>query len=246
MIKIIICVTKFIVVAITALLFASCNFSNNLKSINGSGNVTTEKRNIQGSFENVSVSNAIDLVIEQSDKTEVTVEADDNLIKEITTKIEGNTLVIKCSYNSLRNIKSKKVFVKMPIINNIKASSASTVKSINVLRGENISFDASSAADINVNVESDAVTCETSSASNIAIEGKTLTLNVSASSGSGIDAKRMLANDIEAQASSGASIHVHPILSLNAKASSGANINYNSIPKSIEKKTSSGGSIDQE
>ncbi|MDN3672125.1 head GIN domain-containing protein [Flavobacterium branchiarum] len=246
MIKIIICVTKFIVVAITALLFASCNFSNSLKSIEGSGNVSTEKRNIEGTFENVSVSNAIDLVIEQSDKTEVTVEADDNLINKITTKIEGNTLVIKCSYNSFRNIKSKKVIVKMPVINNIKASSASTVKSINILRGEDISLDASSAAEINVNVESDAVTCETSSASNIAIEGKALTLNVSASSGSDIDAKRMLANEIDAQASSGASIAVHPIVSLKAKASSGGDIIYNSIPKSIEKKSSSGGSIEQE
>lgn len=246
MIKIIICFTKFIVVALTALLFASCNFSNSLKSINGSGNVVTEKRDIQGSFENVTVSNAIDLVIEQSDKTEITVEADDNLINKISTKIEGNTLVIKCDYNSFNNIKSKRVIVKMPSITNIKASSASTVKSINIIRGEDINLDASSAATMNVNIESDAVTCETSSASNITIEGKALKLNASASSGSGIDAKRMLANDIDAQASSGASIYVHPILSLKAKASSGGNINYNSIPKSIEKKSSSGGSIDQE
>lgn len=246
MIKIIICFTKFIVVALTALLFTSCNFSNSLKSIEGSGNVSTEKRNIQGNFENISVSNALDLIIEQSDKTEITVEADDNLINKITTKIEGNTLVIKCNYNSFRNIKSKRIIVKMPKINNIKASSASTVKSINILRGEDINLDASSAAEINVNVESDAVTCETSSASNITIEGKALTLNVSASSGSHINAKKMLANDIDAQASSGASIYIHPIVSLKAKASSGGNINYNSIPKSIEKKTSSGGSIDQE
>ncbi|MBF7090524.1 DUF2807 domain-containing protein [Flavobacterium sp. ALJ2] len=246
MMKIIICVTKFIVVTLTALLFASCNFSTNFKSINGSGKVVTEKRNIQGNFENVSVSNAIDLVIEQSDKTEISVEADDNLINKITTKIEGNTLVIKCDYNSFSNIKSKKVIVKMPIITNIKASSASTVKTINVIRGEDINLDASSAADMNINIESDAITCETSSASNIAIEGKALKLNVSASSGSGINAKRMLANDIDAQASSGASIQVHPVLSLKAKASSGGNINYNSIPKSIEKKSSSGGNIDQE
>ncbi|MCC9071581.1 DUF2807 domain-containing protein [Flavobacterium sp. F-65] len=246
MIKIIICVTKFIVVALTALLFASCNFSNNFKSIEGSGNVITEKRNVQGSFENVTVSNAIDLVIEQSDKAEITVEADDNLINKITTKIEGNTLVIKCDYTSFRNIKSKKVIVKMPVINNIKASSASTVRSASVLRGEDISLDASSAAEMNVNIESDAVTCETSSASNIIIEGKALKLNASASSGSDIDAKRMLANEIDAQVSSGASIHVHPIVSLKAEASSGGNIYYNSVPKSIDKKSSSGGSINQE
>ncbi|MCV9929105.1 DUF2807 domain-containing protein [Flavobacterium sp. LS1R49] len=246
MIKIIMCITKFIVVALTALLFASCNFTNNLKSIQGSGKVTTEKRNIQGDFKNISVENAIDLVIEQSDKTEVTVEADDNLINGITTKVEGNTLVIKCDYNSFSNVKSKRVIVKMPNIDKIEASSASSVKSQNILRGEDISLEASSAATMDLNIESDAITCETSSASSISIEGKALKLKASSSSASSINAKNMLANDIEAQASSGASINVHPIVSLKAEANSGANVNYNSVPKSIEKNSSSGGSINQD
>ncbi|KIA99289.1 hypothetical protein OA93_06590 [Flavobacterium sp. KMS] len=246
MIKIIMWITKFIVVALTALLFASCNYSNNFKSIVGSGKVITEKRTVQGDFRNVSVSNAIDLVIEQSDKTEITVEADDNLINGITTRVEGNTLVIKSDYNSFKNIKSKRVIVKMPFIDKIKASSASSVKSQNVLRGEDISLDASSSGNMSLNIESDAITCETSSGSSIVIEGKALKLNVSASSGSDISAKRLLANEIEAQASSGATVYVHPIVSLKADASSGGNINYNSVPKSIEKKSSSGGSIDQD
>jgi hypothetical protein len=245
MIKIIICITKFIVVALTALLFASCNFTGNSNSIEGSGNVTTEKRIVQGDFKNISVNNAIDLVIEQSDKTEIIVEADDNIKDKITTEIEGNTLVIRCEYSSFSNVKSKRVIVKMPIINKIEASSAATVESQNVLRGENITLSASSAANMNLNIEYDNITCETNSASSVFIEGKTLKLKADASSGSDIDAKEMLANDVEADASSGASIYAHPIVSLKADASSGADINYNSTPKSIEKNENSGGSIAQ-
>ena len=98
MIKIIIHITKFIIAAVTALLFASCNL--NVNTIKGSGNVTTEKRTISGNFTKVSVSNAIDLVIIQSDSTEVVVEADDNIQQEITTKVENGTLYIKCKYNN--------------------------------------------------------------------------------------------------------------------------------------------------
>ena len=116
MVKIITMITKFIIVTLTALLFASCNFSANMKSIRGNGHVTTEKRIVQGDFKSVEVSNAIDLVIEQSDKTEITVEADDNLQKEISTKVENGVLIISCDYNSFINIKSKKVTVKMPLI----------------------------------------------------------------------------------------------------------------------------------
>ena len=85
-----------------------------MKSIEGSGNVTTEKRNVQGDFKSIEVSNAIDLVIEQSDKTEIIVEADDNLQKEITTNVENGNLLFACKYNSFNNITSKKVTVKMP------------------------------------------------------------------------------------------------------------------------------------
>jgi hypothetical protein len=44
-----------------------------------------------------------------------------------------------------------------------------------------------------------------------------------------------LLTEVNAVASSGATISVHPIVSLKAKASSGSNVDYNTTPKSIEK-----------
>ncbi|TRX04653.1 head GIN domain-containing protein [Flavobacterium gawalongense] len=246
MIKIITLITKFISVTLVALLFASCNHMVNMKSIEGSGHVTTEKRIVQGDFKSVKVSNAIELVIEQSDKTEIIVEADDNLQKEITTKVENGVLIIACDYNSFNNIKSKKVTVKMPVINRLEASGAATIKSSNTLKGENIKLEASSAASIDLNIESDAIFCESSSGSTIVINGKALKLDAAASSGSTIDAKNLLANEIKANASSGASVNVHPIVSLDAEASSGGSVSYNTVPKSIRKEENSGGSIHQE
>ncbi|OIV44048.1 head GIN domain-containing protein [Flavobacterium johnsoniae] len=243
MIKIIIHITKFVIATITALLFASCNF--NMNTIEGSGNVTTEKRIVQGDFKNISVSNAIDLVIEQSDKYEITVEADDNLQKEIITKVENGTLVIKCKFNSFRNVNMKKVTVKMPAIDKIEASSASTVESKNVLQGEDIVLETSSAATMDVNVESDNITCDSGSGSSINISGKALKIKVSAGSGAAIDAIKLLSNEVEADASSGGTVSVHPILKLKADASSGGSINYDTTPKTIEKSASSGGSISQ-
>ena len=66
------------------------------------------------------------------------------------------------------------------------------------------------------------------------------------SSGSEIDANKLLSNDINAKASSGSSIDVHPLVSLTAKASSGANIDYEGNPKIVHKTATSGGSIDRE
>ncbi|KQB41680.1 head GIN domain-containing protein [Flavobacterium aquidurense] len=243
MIKIIIHITKFIIATVTALLFASCNF--NVNSIEGSGHVTTEKRIVEGDFTKVSVSNAIDLVIIQSDSNEIVVEADDNLQKEITTKVENGTLLIKCKYGSFHDVTKKKVTVKMPKIDKLDASSASTVMSQGLLQGEHIDLETSSAATMDVNVEYDNITVDSGSGSTLSLKGKALRIKTSASSGSSINANKLLANEVDAEASSGASTNVHPIVSLKAKASSGASINYDVAPKTIEKTASSGGSISQ-
>lgn len=243
MIKIIIHITKFIIATITALLFASCNL--NMNTIEGSGNVTTEKRIVQGDFKNIKVSNAIDLVVEQSDNYEVVVEADDNLQKEIVTKVENGTLIVRCKFSSFRNVTMKKVIVKMPTIEKLDASSAASINSKNTIQGENIALESSSAANINVNTESDNIVATASSGSVINVEGKALKIQTKASSGSSIEAGKLFANEVDADVSSGGSTEVHPILSLKAEASSGGSINYNTVPKTIEKKSSSGGSINQ-
>jgi hypothetical protein len=246
MLKIITLITQFIIVTLTALLFGSCNQLGDINAITGSGHVTTEKRNVQGDFKSVSVNKAIDLVIEQSDKTEIIVEADDNLQKEITTTVENGVLIISCKFGSFHNVASKKVTVKMPVIEGLEASSAATINSNSALKGSNLSLVSSSAASIHAEVEYETIQLTANSGSNQTIKGKALHLETSASSGAEIDTAKLLANEVTANSSSGGSILVHPIVSLKAEASSGGTISHNTTPKSIQKEEHSGGSIQQE
>ncbi len=255
MLKIIALVTKFILIALTALLFGSCIKYEKNETIVGSGNVTKEIRSIDEDFKKIEVHNNIDLVVEQSDKIEVAVETDAIFQKEITTEVKNGTLVIACKNtknsfsilgykcNYTKNIPIKKVFVKLPRIEALEANSAATIENIGVLKSENISLGTSSAATVNLNLESDYINAKSSSGSTINLKGLALQLDVEASSGSSIHANELFANDIFAESSSGASVSVHPIVRLKAEASSGGSIHYNSVPKSIEKETHSGGSI---
>lgn len=246
MIKVITIITKFIVITLMAFLFGSCNQFDKINSITGSGHVTKEKREVTGDFKSVTVSNALDLVIEQSDKTEIIVEADDNLQKEITTKVENGVLIVSCKMGNFNNVTSKKVTVKMPVIEGLEASSASTINSGTTLKGNNLSLVSSSAASIHATVEYETVQLNGSSASNQNIKGKALKVEASTSSASVIDAAELLANEVIASSSSGGSTTVHPILNLKAEASSGGNVTYTGSPKSVQKEESSGGSIHQD
>lgn len=246
MLKIITLVTKFIIVTLTALLFASCNMVSQINGIKGSGHVTTEKRIVNSSFTQVSVSNAIDLVLEQSDKVEIIVEADDNLQNGITTEVNNGKLEIGCKYNGFSNITSKKVVVRTPFLESIEANSAATVTNQGIIKASEITIDGSSAATLDLHIEAEKIYCNASSASTINIKGKGLNAYYKTSSAGTIKAADLFINDIQSKASSGSHQTINPRVNLIAEASSGARIKYKNKPVSLSKNTSSGGSVAQE
>lgn len=243
MIKFIVYLTKTVVALITALLFASCQFSLDLgNAVKGSGNITTVNRPVSGEFTNIEVSHGIDVEVTQSDVVAIEVKADDNIIEFITTDIVDGTLTIALE-KSVKNTKSKAVFVSLPNIESLRTSSGASLKSKNTLVVRSLETKASSGSEIKLTVEAERLTCDSSSGSEIQVKGKALKLEAESSSGSDIEADELLTNDVIAKSSSGSSIDVHPILSLDAKASSGSDIKYHNTPKTVTKVTSSGGSV---
>ena len=238
-------VKQFLLLFVVVFSLSSCHTSFNVNGLEGNGTITTQTRNISEKFDKIHVKSGIDLIVSQEDVTSVTVETDENIQGVISTKVENGVLIISCdtSYNTAR---SPKVRVSLPIINSLKSSSGSTIKSGNTLKSTSLTVDSSSGSEIEIDVEADYISLEASSGSEITASGKALKAETSSSSGSDINAEKLMANDVFAQASSGSSTTVYPILSLKAKASSGSDVSYKNVPKSLEKEESSGGSISKE
>ena len=120
--------------AILALFVVSCQF----KGIKGSGHIVTENRPVTEDFNAVKAGNGLDVVLEQANKTSIIVEADDNLQKHISTKIENGVLVISSDCNSFMNA-TKKITVQMPAIASIEVGSGANLNSKNTLKSNSIS-----------------------------------------------------------------------------------------------------------
>jgi len=240
MVKFIVICTKFLIAAIVALLFTSCNQVFN--GIIGNGDVQVEKRIIKEKFTKIEANSGVEVVIEQGNDITVEVEADSNIIKHITTKVENGTLVVSTDA-SFYNTEAETVRVKMPVIEALEATSGSSIDTQKTIRGVNLVAKTSSGSGMELDVEYDKVSTESSSGSTLEVSGKAMKFNASSSSGSSIDAQSLLSNDVIAQATSGSSIDVHPLVSLNAKSSSGASIDYDGTPKNISKEETSGGSV---
>ncbi|MEO5984611.1 MAG: head GIN domain-containing protein [Ferruginibacter sp.] len=216
------------------LFLLGCNYKK------GSGNIVSEKRQTT-SFKSVKVSGDFEVMIKKGDNEEVIIEADDNLVNNIETKVVKGQLRIRTKDDNLRNSHFKAT-VTAPYINDIRASASACVTSNSLDSPDAIELHASSASIITAVVNAPVVTGVSSSGAELVLSGRTKNFKGSVSSGADIKAKNLLSETTIIKASSGGYARVHASILLNASASSGAEIIYTGGANVVQN-ASSGGEI---
>jgi hypothetical protein len=234
-------IIKIGVLLLAIVSLSSCHWDINLGHTNGNGNVVTEDRSV-ADFTEVKGTSGIDVYLTEGNENKVVVEADENLMSHIETYVENDRLIIKTQGN-IGKAKSKKVYVTYTHLDKIMASSGADVIGQSVIKAETIMLDASSGADLEVEVFAKEVYAETSSGSDMKVSGKATSLRADASSGSDLNARNLLVVDCRADASSGADITVNVKEKLITEASSGGDIRYYGNPSEISKNKSASGSV---
>lgn len=220
---------------------------------------------VNGDFDEIEVSQAIDAEIIKSDTEKVVISAPENIINEILVDNDGGKLHIHYKAGirvmNVRHVKAKiytKDFTKLTVNSaasiiikdkftqdklGIDISSASSVTGD--LEANDFDISAGSSSSFSGKVWAVDLDIEASSAASIDISGKTKNADITSSSGSSISAKEVIADHVKADASSGASLHISAVSSVNAEASSGGSIDIakRGDLKNITKNESSGGSV---
>ncbi|AOW21833.1 head GIN domain-containing protein [Urechidicola croceus] len=232
--------TKFAILLLVLFTTTSCFFDG--FGIQGNRNVVSEDRKITSDFNEIKVSQGIQVFLTQGNDTDISVEADENIIDLLITEVDGDVLKIYFEKNVSR-AKARNVYLTANKLNRIKTSSGSHVKGEGTFKSKSMNLDSSSGSGININVDAGEIICSTSSGANMTVKGSTNTFNGNASSGSHINAGNLISNIGDADVSSGAGIKIHVNEELTAHASSGGNISYNGNPEKVNRSKSSGGSI---
>ncbi|NOU59441.1 head GIN domain-containing protein [Marinifilum caeruleilacunae] len=207
----------------------------------GNGNVKTQDREV-GSFSAIASSSGIDVYLRQGDKESVTVEADENLLDIIVTRVKGDKLIIKTE-DPIRRAKKLDVYVTFVNVNEITVSSGSDLESSSMLKFETLDISVSSGADAKLELQADDVTCSVSSGADANLSGTTNSFYGKASSGSDLRATDLKAKHCKAKASSGGDVSVYATESIEASASSGGDVNYYGDPTKVNVSSSSGGDV---
>lgn len=229
---------KIILIVLVAGVMVSCRFTS------GSGDIVTSNRN-PGNFTGVSAGGGFEVEIKIGSPHKVVVEADDNLIDDVETMVEGGKLKIRMRDHINARNAHLKVFITAPTLTSIQGSASAEINVIGDLSAdETIRMNASSGSSISATVDAPGVEADASSGAEIDLGGRTRNFDAQSSSGASVNARDLLSEKTKASTSSGASVEVHASVQLEARASSGGSVKYRG-PASVVKKESSGGNIEK-
>jgi len=192
------------------------------KQISGSGTVTTSQR-AHTDFKGVEAGGAVEVTVTAQQDYKVEVEADDNIIEHIRTKVSDGILEISMDPEFSYSNTTVRVHVWLPQLTSLDISGASTAK-VTQVSSEDLSIGASGA-------------------SSITIEGSSKILRGEVSGASALLAEKLTAERVMIEASGASKGHVYATASLTAEASGASTIYYSGEPKNIEEETSGASSI---
>ncbi len=214
--------------------FAFCLFLS-------TGNAQVKETRHVDSFSKINVSSGIDLIIRQSDKTDVVAEArNDEMLESIITEVEGNTLKI---YSKAKMFKPgpRKVWVTFRNIDGIKATGGSDVTAESPVNVSNLEIDAHGGSDISMEIRTGELKCIISGGSDADLKGEAGKFAAEASGGSDLKAKELVTEICDLKVSGGSDAYITVRNELNVQASGGSDVTYYGDAK-IKNINSNGGS----
>jgi len=201
-------------------------------------------------FEKISVATGIEATLVKGSSNSIDITVDNMDLDRVETEVNNGALKVRVDQNWLKNLfgKSRRHKVEVVItyteeLRAVKSSSGAYVETDGVIETRRISLSSSSGANMNVEIEASEAKASVSSGASMKTYGETNYLEVSVSSGASYNGKKLIAQEVEAKASSGASAQLVAEESIKAKSSSGASITYKGSPSDRDISKSSGGSV---
>lgn len=213
-----------IAVAATAVL-SSCDFVNCLK---GSGHMVTENRKVSD-FSRISVEGDFKIILKQDSSLNVTVNADDNLLKYIKTEVNGDKLRIH-SKKHICNHGDLSITIGVRNLEELRSSGAIEVTADGQLNVKDIKFDLSGASKVTLDLNAANVTTSGSGATEINLKGQATSHTVDFSGVGKLYALDFVVSNYEIQSSGASESHVNALQTLKVSSSGAASVKYKGHP----------------
>jgi hypothetical protein len=233
-------------IVIFLLLAGSQLFAQSWKTIKGDGNLTKETRAVAG-FSSLSSHGPVNVKIEKGQSNQIEIEADENILPYIETKVENGKLIIQTKKNvNLKTTSKMVVHVSMTTIKSLQLSGSGNIETTgNFNGGERSQIMLSGSG--NINFSSGAfkdVDFAISGSGNIVAKGGSAdNVSVSVSGSGNIYVSDIAAKNVEVKISGSGNVKVLADKSLTAKISGSGNVFYKGSAKNISSKVAGSGKL---
>ena len=234
-------------IIITSLCCLAMLFSKGQEQMIVDANASVRK--LSASFSSISISNAVKVIITQSDTESLAVSAAEEKYKdEIKTEIENNILKIHFSGNSNWRSKDRqlKVYLSFKNLSLITISGASDVMAVGKINVKDLAVNVSGASTVKGEFYTDKLELDMSGASKAALFGKSALLNIRSSGASDVDALKLETSICNVSASGASDINVYVEKEINATASGASKIKYKGSAAINNMKSSGAASISRQ
>ncbi len=215
------------VVGVLAVTAVSCRWT--IGVVRGSGNLETEEREVSG-FDEIQFTGTGNLIIEQGDEESLTIEADDNIIGLIETRVRGDVLHI--GYKRGVNIiptGTIKFYLTVEDLDRIDLSGVGDID-CDGFETDDLEFSISGSGDIKFNIEAKSIEIDVSGLGDINLSGKVGSHKIQISGSGKYDAEELESKNCEIEISGFGSATVYVSDNLNIEINGAGNVYYKGSP----------------
>jgi hypothetical protein len=231
---------RILISFLPVIIFCSC------QSISGSGNIVTQTRHLN-QFEGVKASGSIDIEVMNDQSQLVKVEADDNIMPYIITKVEDGMLDVHLKPNFMYHDINAKVYVSSSVLSKLSVSGSGSITSKDTLRdADEIEFKVGGSGDIDAFVEAPSIIAKIGGSGTVTLHGRTKDLNCSIGGSGDIKCANLLSEKTTASITGSGTAHVYASVHLVAKVTGSGDIYYSGNPTSPEIHATGSGSVQAE
>ena len=208
--------------------FSCRNFGIRIK---GNGVIGREMRNV-GSFTDVSLQGSPDIILHLGDHCEVTIEADENLIPYIETKVSGSELIVEIkSGSNISTHHNLVVHVTAPEFREITiAGSGDITAEEKINSNEKMKFKIAGSGDIKADVNAPDIDCSIAGSGNLSLSGETKEQDISVKGNGDVQNENLKTEHTTVDIKGSGNVNVHASVKLDVDIAGSGDVEYRGNP----------------
>ena len=232
--------SAFLGLAVIVLTITGCIIVINGKSVQGSGNIITQEREVS-EFSKVHLKGSGKVFLTPGEKQSLEIKTDDNIMPLIETDVSGNKLSISDGNHHLRPT-SFEVYITLENLEGVRISGSGDIIGKGRFVTDALYAEISGSGDMDLEVEAGLLETKISGSGSIHLSGKTEDYTVSISGSGKINAFDVDAKHVSVKVSGSGDCRVSASETLDAKISGSGDVYYRGRPQ-INTKISGSGSL---